>query len=214
MICASKYTENYCEEENNLSFEKLFCFFIHIFWKSLCNLPVFYRLLCRCEVLRPFVYYLFEVQCTVLVAIFFFAGGKCVDLVVIFNQRRKETSAVSLQNGGSCVCIKYLILVWPRKLIAINFTFLLYSIKNVHNSSIAKKLSSSQFFEQIKLRVYLFLFQKKNSPQNMFMSCLCLRHGAYLNGISNMFTHLLIIFLGRDWFGFFLNKWGCIRFTV
>ena len=145
MICASKYTENYCEEENNLSFEKLFCFFIHIFWKSLCNLPVFYRLLCRCEVLRPFVYYLFEVQCTVLVAIFFFAGGKCVDLVVIFNKRRKETSAVSLQNGGSCVCIKYLTLVWPRKLIAINFTFL-YSIKNVHNSSIAKKLSSSQFF--------------------------------------------------------------------
>ena len=139
--------------------------------------------------------------------------GKMCYLVVIFNKRRKETSAVSLQNGGSCVYIKYLTLVWPRKLIAMNFTFL-YSIKNVHNSSIAKKLSSSQFFEQIKLHVYLFLFQKKNSPRNMFMSCLCLRHGTYLNGISNMFTHLLIIFLGRDWFGFFLNKWGCIRFTV
>ena len=47
------------------------------------------------------------------------------------------------------VCMKYLTLARPRKLIAMNFTFL-YSIKNAHNSSIAKKLFISQFSEQIK----------------------------------------------------------------
>ena len=67
LICASKQTENYSEEENNLFFEKLCCFFIHIFRKSLCNLQIFYRSVFRCKVLRPFVLYLFEVQSTVLV---------------------------------------------------------------------------------------------------------------------------------------------------
>ena len=56
--------------------------------------------------------------------IFFFAGRKRVNLVVIFNKGREETFAVSLQNGKTCVCIKYLTLVRQRKLIAINFTFL------------------------------------------------------------------------------------------
>ena len=51
-----------------------------------------------------------------------------------------------------------------------------------------------------------FLSKKKISPQKMFMSCLCLRHEAYLNGTSNVFACLLTIFLGRDWFRFFLNK--------
>ena len=40
----------------------------------------------------------------------------------------------------------------------------------------------------------------------MFMSCLCLRHGIYLKGTSNLFVYLLIIFLEHDWFGFFLNE--------
>ena len=68
LICASKQTENYCQEENNLFFEKLCCFFIHIFRKSICNLQIFYRLVFRCKVLRPFVFYWFEVQSTVLVS--------------------------------------------------------------------------------------------------------------------------------------------------
>ena len=38
------------------------------------------------------------------------------------------------------------------------------------------------------------------------MSCLCLRHGAYLNSTSNVFTYLLINLLGHDWFWFFLNE--------
>ena len=47
----------------------------------------------------------------------------CIDLVVIFNKRREETFAMSLQNRKSYVCIKYSTLVRPRKLIAMNFTF-------------------------------------------------------------------------------------------
>ena len=125
LICASKQTENYSEEENNLFFEKLCCFFIHIFRKSPCNLQIFHLSVFRCKVLRPFAFYLFEVQSTVLVS--FFAGRKCVDLVVIFNKGREETFAVSLQNSKTCVCIKYLTLVRPPKLIAVNFT-LLYSM--------------------------------------------------------------------------------------
>ena len=59
------------------------------------------------------------------------------------------------------------------------------------------------------LFAFICFFSKKMfSPQRMFMSCLCLRHGAHVNSTSSVFVHLLIIFLGRDWFGFFLNKCG------
>ena len=51
-----------------------------------------------------------------------------------------------------------------------------------------------------------FFSKKMFSPHEMFMSCLCLRNGAYLNHTSNVFAYLLIIFLGHNWFGFFLNK--------
>ena len=47
----------------------------------------------------------------------------------------------------------------------------------------------------------LFLFKKEIfSPQEMFISCLCLRYGADLNGILILFAYLLIILLGQDWF--------------
>ena len=32
------------------------------------------------------------------------------------------------------------------------------------------------------------------------------RLNMYLNSASNVFAYLLIIFLGHDWFGFFLNE--------
>ena len=67
LICASKLTDNYCGEENNLFFEKLLLLYSH-FMKSLCNLQIFYLLVFRCNVLRPSVFYLFEVQSTVLVS--------------------------------------------------------------------------------------------------------------------------------------------------
>ena len=66
----------------------------------------FYRLVFRCKVLRPFVFYLFEVQSTELVSSS--EQGESVDLVVIFNKGREETFAVFLQNRKSCVYIRYL----------------------------------------------------------------------------------------------------------
>ena len=121
LICASKQTENYCEEENNLFFEKLCCFFIHIFRKSLCNLQMFYHWVFKCKVLRPFVFYLFEVQSTVLVSSS--SQGENVLIQQLF-LTREETFSVSAQNRKSCVCIKYLTLVRPQKLIPVNFAFL------------------------------------------------------------------------------------------
>ena len=44
----------------------LFAFFA--LFASLCDLQIFYRLVFRCKVLRPIVFYLFEVQSTVLVS--------------------------------------------------------------------------------------------------------------------------------------------------
>ena len=57
-----------CEEEYSLFFEKLCCFFIHIFRKSIWNLQIFHRSVFRCKVLRPFVFYLSDVQSTVLIS--------------------------------------------------------------------------------------------------------------------------------------------------
>ena len=115
-ICASKQTEKYSEEENNLFFEKLCCFFINIFRKS------FYRSVFRCKVLRPFVFYLFEVQSTVLVPSS--SQGEKGLIWQLFLTREGQNILVPLQNRKNCVCIKYLMLVGPLKLIAVNFTFL------------------------------------------------------------------------------------------
>ena len=114
LICASKQTENYSEEENNLFLEKLCCFFIHIFRKSLCNLQIFYRSVFRCKFLGPFVFYLFEIK-------FFFAGRKCVNLAVIFNNGREETCGIFTK---SPTLLLHKISVRSRTLIAVNFTFL------------------------------------------------------------------------------------------
>ena len=51
-------------------FEKIDRFFIHIFQKGLCILQIFYHFAFRCKVLRPFKFYFFEVQSTVLVYFF------------------------------------------------------------------------------------------------------------------------------------------------
>ena len=138
--------------------KKLCCFFIYIFRKCLCNFQIFKRSVFRWMVLRPFVFYLFEVQSTVLVS-----SPPQGEKEVIFN------FAVSLQNGKGCVCIKYLTLVRPRKLIPVNFVFL-YSIQNAQNSSIAKKLFISQFFKQIKLCHFPFhTFSTKNFSYVLFI---------------------------------------------
>ena len=150
-------------------FLKYYVAFLFAFFEKVFAISKFSTARCLAERFRDMCI-LFVWSSVYGIDIFLFAGRKCVDLVVIFNKGREEHFAVSLQNRKDCVCIKYLILVRPRKLIAVNFT-LLYSIQNVHNSSIAKKLFISQFFEQIKLWVCLSFFQKKLfSPQEMFMS--------------------------------------------
>ena len=142
------------------------------------------------------------------IVISFFTGRKCVDMVVTFNKGREKTFAVSLQNRKSCICIIYLTLVQPRKLIPVNFEFL-YSM---HRTPVLlKNYLFHTFLNRTNFALVCFFSKKNFSPQKMFMSCLSLRHGAYLNSTSNVFAHLLIIFLGFDWFGFFLNKWVCIR---
>ena len=60
-----KLTENYCEDENNLFFEKYVAFNSDFSKKSL-QFANFYHSVFRCKVLRPFVFYWFEVQSTVL----------------------------------------------------------------------------------------------------------------------------------------------------
>ena len=79
---ASKYTENYCEEENKLFFEKLCCFFIHIFWKSHCILPIFYRWVFRCKILKPLIF-LFVRSSIHSIGTSSFAMRKYVESVVI-----------------------------------------------------------------------------------------------------------------------------------
>ena len=69
-----------------------------------------------------------------------------------------------------------------------------------------KNYSSHNFLNRSNFAFFCFFSKKNFSPQKMFMSCLCLRHGTYLNSTSNVFAYLLIIFLGRAWFWFFLNE--------
>ena len=75
----------------------------------------------RCDVLRPFLFYLFEVQSTVLVSSSS-QRRKCVDLAVIFNKGRNFCGIFTKLQRPSL--LKILTLVQSRKLIAVNFTFL------------------------------------------------------------------------------------------
>ena len=88
-----------------------------------------------------------------------------------------------------------------------------FFILDAHNSSIAKKLFISHLSNRSDFAFVCFFSKKTFSPQKMFVSCLCLCHGTYLNSTSNVFSYLLVIFLGHDRFGFFLNKWVCITST-
>ena len=113
LICASKWTENYCEEKKHVA--SLFTFF-----KKSLQFAIFFT--ARCLDVRFCI--LFVWSSIHSIAIFFFAGLKLGDLVAVFNKGRGETFAVSWQNRKSCVCIKYLTLVRRRKLTPVNFSFL------------------------------------------------------------------------------------------
>ena len=140
----------------------------------------------------------------------FFTGRKCVDLVVIFNKWREETFVVFLQNRKSCVYIKYLTLVQPQKFLYTCF----YTPCKMHKTPVLlKNFAFHLFIHFFTLPLFAFFQKKTFLTSKKSLSCLYLRHGVYLNSTSNMFAYLLIIFLGRNWFGFFLNKLGYIRYT-
>ena len=164
--------KSYCEEENNLCYEKLCCFFIHIFWRSFWKSQIFYRLAFRCKILRPFVF-LFVWSSIHSIGISFFAWRKFVDLAVISNKGREETFALSLQDRKSFAYMKYLALVWPLKLIAVSFTFL-YSKWIAHNSSIAKKLFVLQNFQTGQSSHLFVSFSKTNffTPKTVYVTFL------------------------------------------
>ena len=135
------------------------------------------------------------------IGIFFFTGRKYVDLVVIFNNRK------------TCVSIKCLTLFRPWKLITVNLTS--FTRCKMHITPVLlKNYSFHIFLKQIKLCLGLFLFKKNFFP---LKKCLC-HVNVYVMALT-WTVHLtcsrifLIIFLGYDRFGFFLNKRGCIRST-
>ena len=76
---------------------------------------------------------------------------------------------------------------------------------------LVKKIHFTTFWTDQTSRLILS-FQKKKFNSKivyvMFMFTLWRLLERYI-----LFAYFLIIFLGQDWFGFFLNKWVCIRFT-
>ena len=66
-IYANKQTENTVKKKITY-FLKNYVASLFTFSKKVCNFKTFYRLVFKCKVLRPFVFYLFEVQSTVLVS--------------------------------------------------------------------------------------------------------------------------------------------------
>ena len=154
------------------------------------SLQMFHHLVFKCKVLRSFVFYLFEVQSTVL-------------------ERNFYDIFIKLQK---LFAKKYLILVRSGKLIPWILRF--YTRCKMHITPVLlKNYSFHNFLNRSNFAFICCFSKKKFSPQKMFMSYLRLRHCAYLNSASNVLAYLLIIILRRDWFGFFLNKWGCIRST-
>ena len=125
------------------------------------------------------------------IGIFFFAERKCVDLVVIFKKGSEETFAVSLQIHKTCLWIKYLTLVRPGKLIAVNFTFFFTRCKMHITSVLLKNYSFRNFLNRSNFAFVCFFSKIIFSPQKNV-------YGTYLNSTSNIFAYLLIIFLGHD----------------
>ena len=69
-----------------------------------------------------------------------------------------------------------------------------------------KKYSFHIFLNKSNFAFVCFFSKNNFSSQKMFTSCWCLHHGAYLNGISNVYTYLLMFFLETVNFGI-LDEW-------
>ena len=97
------------------------------------------------------------------IGIFFFAGGECVDLVVISNKGREE-NLMGIFTKLQKLCLhKIFNISSTTKINFVNFEF--------YNSRITKKLFFSQLFTQIQLCFSMFLFFKKVIHHKE-----CLRH--------------------------------------
>ena len=81
------------------------------------------------------------------------------NLCQIFNKVREKTVMVSLQNCKSCVCIKYLTLVRPRKLIPWFLPF--YTRCKMHRTPVLLKNYSFYNFLNRSNFVFVCFFSKK-----------------------------------------------------
>ena len=94
--------------------------------------------------------------------IFFFAGRKCADLVVIFNNGRNLWYLV-VQNWKSCFCIKYLTLVWLQKLIPVMHrtlvlvnNYLFHNFLNISNFAFVSSQKNIFHFKKCLCYVYVY----------------------------------------------------------
>ena len=132
--------------------------------------------------------YLFVWSIIHSIRICFSQGEKCVDLVIIFNKRRKVAFAVSLQNRKTCVCIKYLKFGSTTTVNCREFYFFYTRCKMHIAPVLLKNYLFHNFSNRSNFTSVCFFSKKIFSLQKMFMLCLWLRHGTYLNSTSNVFT--------------------------
>ena len=135
--------------------------------------------------LRPSVFYLFEVQSTVLVSSVSSSQGENVLNQQLFLTREERKLCGILIKSQKLCLHKIFNIALPRKLIAMNLFFYTQFKMNITLVSL-KNYSFCIFFEQIKLPVCLFLFKKKqktkkqknpnnnnNKKKTALKKCLC-----------------------------------------
>ena len=87
--------------------------------------------------------------------------------------------------------VKYLFDISSTAKVNCHEFYFFYTQYKMHITPISLKNYSFCNFLNRSKSAFVCIFSKKNfSPQKMFMSCFCLRDGAYLNGTSNVFTYL------------------------
>ena len=79
------------------------------------------------------------------------------------------------------------------------------------NARIGKKNSFHNFLNRSNFAFNSFFSKKKFNSKIVYVMFMFTPWRLLERYI--LFAYFSIIFLGQDWFGFFLNKWVCIRFT-
>ena len=125
----------------------------------------FYRSVLKCKVLKSLIF-LFVWSSIHSIGIFFFAGRKYVDLVVISNIERGRNFCGTFTKSQKLCLHKIFNTGLTTKVNCLEFYVF---ILDVHKSSIAKKFFISQFLEQIKFYLCLLLFKESYFHLIMFM---------------------------------------------